>query len=670
MNAAAPRRRSRRLLQCALLIAAAPLLRGQSTGASSLADLSIEQLMNEPVTSVAKKETNLFESPAAVAVITADDMRRLGATDVPEALRYAPGLDVARIGASEWAVSSRGSNAQFANDLLVLVDGRTVYTPSFGGVLWAAQEPASQEIERIEIVRGPGSTLWGANAVNGVVNIITKSARATQGWLVSAGEGLGEERDLTVRYGGQAGPSVAYRAYVEAANRPSLPELAGGDSGDGGRSLRTGFRLDAGPADNTLMVEGSYYDVVKSEPVQVPLLAPPYNAEPLVGQSDRGVSLTARWSRDLSDVSQWSLQSFYSREANVIAVTPEYDSTYDLEFQDRLAPGAGQDLVWGAGFRYVSDDLLDSALARWDANRWDQRLLTAFAQDQIALLADRLSLIAGSKVEHNDFTGMEWEPGGRLLWTPDSSQTAWLAVSRAVRTPSGVETNGRLNVATVPDPAGGPPAEIALQGRPGLGAEDVIAYELGYRVRPRPNLSLDLAAFYNRYTRLIEYGEPVALLVPAPVPHLDLVAVEGDAERAEEEGAEAALEWRVSPAWRLSASYSLLSATFRPDGDEAGNSPRHQAHLRSFWDLGSRLELNAGASYISAVSYNEGSAPLAIPGYFSLSLGLVWRPAPGWEAGLWGDNLTQRRHPEFGSLITPEFREVPRSFSLRLTWTR
>ncbi len=638
--------------------------------AANLGDLSIEQLMNEPVTSVAKKETNLFTSPAAVAVITADDISRMDFTSLPEALRFVPGVDVARIDGSDWAVSVRGSNSQFAADTLVLIDGRTIYEASFGGVYWKTQGIFMPDIEQIEVIRGPGSTLWGANALNGVINVISKSAQETQGLLATVSEGSEDDPSVTLRYGGKASDSVYYRAYLNYFNRNALDDPTGAGAGDFSRGWNSGFRLDAAPsANDSLTFEGNAYDLRSGESVSVPNLnlAAPQIFD--LVNADKGVDLLGKWVRHISDESQWSLQGFYDHFHNAVGLSQELGDTFDVEFQDRFPIGSNQDVVAGAGYRFVHGVISDNEVATWTPALDVDHLYSAFIQDEVTLVPKRLSLIPGIKLEHNDVTGDEYEPGARLLWTPSATQTIWLSATRAVRTPSLVDTASRFTVAAFPTSPGGPSGEVVLAGNPAIDrSEKVNAYEVGYRVQVTSELSFDAAAFYNDYSDLEDYGPAVSQFVftPSP-PHLLVLSTITPGGTGRSYGFEPSMQWRVTARWRLVADYSLLRSRYYPDSAESENSPRYQAHLRSYLDLPLGLELNGALAYVSSIIDTGTVTPQPVPSYVRFDLGLIWRPSPALEVGIWGQNLGDPRHLEFASQITPLLVEVPEEIATRVT---
>jgi iron complex outermembrane receptor protein len=633
---------------------------------ADLADLTVEQLMNESVTSVSKKETSLGTSPAAVSVITDDDIRRLGITSIPEALRLVPGLDVARIGANQWAISARGFNLQYANKLLVLVDGRSVYTPSFGGVYWDSQDTILEDLDRIEVIRGPGATLWGANAVNGVINITTKSAKETQGGLVSLSGGTEDQPSVGVRYGGAVGSDLHYRTYVKYFNRDGLLDPDGNATPDDWESIRAGFRADWEPnGDDLVTIQGDIYALGTGEKITTPTFTPPYAETSAVDNSSHGGNLLGRWTRTLSETSQFSIQAYFDTFRHSTGVTDESRQTADLQLEHRFAAGTWNEIVWGLGYRFTQDDFNDSAINLWSPSSTDLNLYSGFLQDEITLVPDRLRLTLGSKFEHNDFTGWEVQPGAQLMWTPTGKQTVWLSVMRAAGTPSRLYRDARVNLAVV-QPPGSPPIEAAWVGNSGFISETVDAFELGYRVEPATNLSLDVATFYNIYDNLlgVEMGAP-----QVEGSHLMIPYNFANNESGSSYGAEATVEWKPLESWRLTANYTWLQMELHPSGTLGRGSPEQQFSLRSYVDLPWDLEFNAFASYTDSIeSLNKTGTTTPIPSHIRFDAGLIWHASDNLEIGLWGQNLLDSQHPEFSSQNTTAITEIPRSVVGKVTW--
>jgi iron complex outermembrane recepter protein len=650
-----------------ILAVATVAARGQEPE-RSLADMSIEDLMNESVTSVGKKESRLGDAPAAVSVITREDIRRSGYTSIPELLRLVPGVQVARIDGNEWAISARGFNSQYANKLLVLIDGRTVYTPSSAGVYWNAQDTLLEDVDRIEVIRGPGATLWGANAVDGVINIITRNARDTQGLLLSTSTGSEDAAVVGARYGGQIGSDVHYRAYVKYQDRQSLVYADGQDAPDGERGTRGGFRADwQGPSDSaTLQADG--YDTDTHKPVTLTSLQPPYSVDEALGADNHGASAAGGWTHSFADHSQLNVQAYWQHLEQNYGFGVESQDSYNIDVQHHLSLGTRNDVVWGLGYRYTKIEETPTSTLVWTPETSHLPLYQTFVQDEISLIPERWRLVLGTKLEHNSLTGLETEPSARLIWTTGATGTIWAGVSRATRTPALFERDSDLNVAAFQAP-GSPPVWVKLLGNSHVDAEKLLAYELGYRIQPLDSLSIDVSAFYNVYHDLIDYtaNAPVFQFDPAP-PHILISSTENNADNAQTYGVEVSAQWRVQANWRLVASYSGLRMHVRPDATLEGSSPCNQAQLRSYWDLPGHFEINAAAMYVDAISFVPTTTRVHIPSYVRADLGVSWHPSDAWQVGIWGENLLDARHVEFASVQTPLQVEIPRSVLARAVW--
>ena len=615
-----------------------------------LTSISIEDLMNLNVTSVSRKEQKLASSATAIFVVTKEDIRRSGVTSIPDALRMVPGLEVARIDGNKWAISSRGFNGRFASKMLVQMDGRTVYTPLFSGVFWDQQDTLLEDVERIEIIRGPGATMWGANAVNGIINIITKKADDTAGGLVTAGGGTLERAFGGLRYGTSLGSSADGRFYLKYQERNGLPDKKSGiEEHNGSGSFRTGFRIDSEPAEgNDLTFQGDFYTERLKE-TYVDML-PDYRSFDYTTPVSGG-NLLSRWKRTFSDTADLALQLYYDRTDMKYAVIGEQLDTVDLDFQNRFTPCARQEIIWGAGYRFSHDRLsFPIATLALGNTVQDNNLFSTFIQDNLALAPERVHLILGSKFEHNDYTGFEIQPNARLLWTPSAKQSIWLSVSRAVRTPSHGEENLSLLTPGPPATVQGQPVatQLHLVGSSTLKAEELIAYEAGYRVEPVPSVSIDAAAFYNVYRRLDIYraGDPVpdfSTVPPSATTPLQL----GNFGRAETCGVELATDLKLLPWWRAKLAYTFLEL-IRTESDPGaafsdlkGENPQHQVSLRSAMDLTKSVEMDLWFRYVSALSeFDIGS-------YLTADARLAWRPVKDMELSLVGQNLLRNRHLEF-----------------------
>ncbi|HVR99809.1 MAG TPA: TonB-dependent receptor [Thermoanaerobaculia bacterium] len=613
---------------------------GQEPGAEDLKDLSLEELMEIDVTSVSRRSERFSGVPAALTVLTADEIRRSGANSLPEVLRLATGLHVARADGRTWAISARGFNITTANKLLVLIDGRTVYTPLFSGVFWDVQDTLLDDIERIEIIRGPGATLWGANAVNGVINIITRSAGTTQGGLAIAGGGTEERAFGGVRYGAPLGERGHYRAYAKYSDRDALQRASGADARDPMWLGQGGFRSDWRGSDaDTFTLQGDAYTGRSGEAIR--------------DDSDvDGSNLLGRWSRAFSDTSNMELQVYWDRtHRHIPGLFEEHLDTWDLDFQHSLRLAGRHDVVWGFGYRLMRDRVGNGSVVAFLPPRRTMELGSVFAQDEIELVADRLRLTVGSKLEYNDSTGLEVQPNVRLSWTPDERRTLWGAVSRAVRTPTRIDED--FVVYSVE-------GDIFTQGSRDFDSEKLLAYELGFRSQLRPDLSLDVATFYNVYDDLRSQEQ-----APGGGPPITLANnLEGETY-----GVELRSYWQATPRWRWHASYVYLEKDLRvlpgstdvTGGKGEGNDPRHRASLRSSLDLADGVELDGWLRYVDELPFPE------VPSYLELDLRLGWRPTEDLELALVGQNLLHESHPEFG-VPTPIRPEVERGVYGKATW--
>jgi iron complex outermembrane recepter protein len=645
-----------------------------ATGDPDFTKLDLEGLMNVPIYSVSKAQQTLAQAPAAATVITQDEIRRSGMDSIPELLRLVPGLDVARINASQWAISSRGFNDLYANKLLVMMDGRSVYTPLFSGVYWDTLDYIMPDLDRIEVVRGPGATLWGTNAVNGVINITTKSAKDTQGLLVT-GEGSNIDAIGGVRYGGRIDDVTWYRVYGKYRTTDDFDFANGDNAHDGWDSVRGGFRIDREAGDkDTLTLQGDIYAERVGQTLNVPTVIPPaFKTTQDVTSNFSGGNVLARWSHRISETSDFTVQAYYDRLQRGDAQLGYDLNTFDLDFQHRFALTKHQEIIWGADVRFLSDSIqnVNPGIGVFDPTHRDDYLVSGFIQDDITLVPDRLHFILGTKLEDNSYSDFEIQPSARVLFTPNDRNTIWGAVSRAVRTPSRWEQDSRIVFATVPTTPAGVPGEIDTFGNRNFDSEDMIAYELGYRVQATPALSLDLSAFYNSYDNLRSGTLGTPSFTPTPAPHLLLPVALGNDIDGETYGGEVAATWKVNDMLRLVASYSFLEVQLhRGAGVDAtlehtyeGTSPRNQFQLRSYLDVTKNLEVNAALYYVDNVRTGN------IPAYARVDAGVTWRPKDNLEVSVGVQNLFDNRHPEFNDgLFLTSPTEIPRTYFAQLTW--
>ncbi len=622
-----------------------------------LAELSLEQLLRIEVTSVSKKEQKLSEVAAAVYVITQEDIRRSGLTTIAEILRLAPGLQVARADGDKWAISSRGFNSRFANKMLVLMDGRSVYSSMFSGVYWESQDTLVEDIERIEVIRGPGASMWGANAVNGVINIITKKAEQTQGLLSVAGAGNQERGFGSLRYGGTLGPGAYYRVYSKYFHRSFPADRLSPGRQRNWQMPSGGFRMDwAINKRDSLMLLGEIFNGSAEQAAEVPTLSPPYRARIDERNHAAGENWLARWERQVSEDARVDLQVYYDRYKRTEALLGQAFDTVDVEFQHLLEFKSRHEFQWGLGHRVISDAVQSSPQVRLNPSRYRENLSSVFLQDDWHLVTDRLHLTVGARLERNAYTGFEFQPTARLLWTPTRRHTGWAAVSRAVRTPSRAEMHASFLALVIPS-GFGPPVAVMNLGRGDAQSEGLIAYEAGYRVQASSRVSLDLAAFYNRYrnlvgTRMSSFPEPDYRSQPF---RLVLPVYRVNGHRAETRGLEVAASWDAHKHWRLRASYSRLDvkAHLGAGGVDVGAAnletinPKHHGQIHSFLDLPRNWSVNVAAYAATSISAFGITGLSNAPGYVRLDAHLSWRPKPQLEFSMGAQNLLGSRPAEF-----------------------
>ena len=606
---------------------------------------SIEDLMNIEVTSVSKKEQKLSGVAAAIFVITQEDIRRSGATNIPDLLRIVPGMDVGQIDSDTWAISARGLNEEFSDKLLVMVDGRSVYTQTFGGVFWDGLGLPLEDIERIEVIRGPGGSIWGANAVNGVVNIITKKAADTKGGVAVAGGGNVDQGFGTLQYGGRLGKATNYRVYDKYFNQAQLPSLADQLVGDGWHVLRGGFRVDSdfSPKDS-VTVQGDLYGGREGQAVLEfgSNIAPPTHA------SLGGGYFQTIWNHDYSTGSSTTLQMSYDREIRNLPFR-DRRGTLNLDFQHHFAWGSRQDVVWGAGYLYTNHRS-NSASVRYDPADNIRQLFSSFVQDEIALAPNRVYLTLGIRLEHNEYTGFVAMPNVRVAWQPSQHDTLWAAVSSARRMPSSGDTSDFVTGAELPGP-GGLPLRFVLDGNPNFKNERLLAYEAGYRSAVRQALTIDISAYYNAYNALRTLEPQTPTLQTTSTPPVLLVPFEFFNEmHGEAHGLEAFANWKATSRWTLSPGYAFerLHLHLAPTSHDTdlfpvaeGGSPDHSAQLRSNWDLAHHVSWDASAYFVDRLR------ALSTPAYTRVDTGLTWRPLEKVSISVVGQNLVTDHRLEY-----------------------
>jgi iron complex outermembrane receptor protein len=642
---------------------------------SKLLSLSLEELGNVQVTSVSKRAENESEAAAAIYVISQKDIQHSGLTNIPELLRMVPGLNVSQSGSHQWSVSSRGLSGQLADTLLVLIDGRSVYTPLFSGVYWDVQDTPLQDVERIEVIRGPGATLWGANAVNGVINIITKNAKDTQGGFVSETAGTLANSLTTARYGAKIGENAFFRTYAKYDDYNEARNMVDAGARDAWNKAQTGFRSDWKDDKNKFTLQGDIYKA--GEDYLDNLLQPSgLTRSTQIREIAGGANILGRWGHEFSKTSDLTLQMYYDEARRNHLVADSKVQTLDLDMQHAWVPLQGHEVVWGSGYRLVKS-MVDGnpytaigvpyvRFAKPDASN---NLFSAFLQDKMAIMPNSVFLTLGSKFEQNDFTGFEYQPSARLSWLIDSKQTLWSSVSRAVRTPNIGGTTDLRQVAA-PFLLPGPTLSFLTQvGNPNAKSEELIAYEMGYRIQPRKNMSVDVSTFYNNYNRLIigVAGTPTLyganIIVPISPENIG---------KAHTWGGEATAKWNPTSSIELATGYSLLQMKFDqqdPLGYNFRNkTPQQTVNARATFQLPHNLELTTSVYVVDEVAATDLNTSANIDGYTRLDLRLAWKPLDNLEVSLVGQNLLDDVHQEFSGFAYQNSSQIPRSVYGNITW--
>lgn len=615
---------------------APPAARAVDVATLDIKRLSLEELAQIDVYSASRRTESVQGVPAAIYVLTNEDIRRARVTNIPDALRLVPGVNVARVDGNKWGVSIRGylglagsANARTSNKLLVLVDGRSIYDPLFGGTFWESQDMMLSDIDRIEVIRGPGGALWGANAVNGVINIITRHARDTQGGLVDVGGGTEERAFGATRYGWKMGDKQHARVYAKTVERDTGFSPSGNPH-DAMRMYRTGFRWDGEPgARDALRVSGDWYGAEAEQRS---------NATTVSEVDHRGGNLLTSWERKLSDTQGLRLQFYFDYlEFGSPSLTEERD-TYDLEFQHNFTLIERNRIVWGLGYRNTRDDI-GTAAGAIDPSRRTDVTASAFVQDTIALVPERLHFTIGTKFEHNDYTRYEWQPNARLAWTPSEREAWWAAASRAVRVPTRLEADIVI-------------ANVRLGD--GVQTEKVYAYEVGHRRLLNKDLWIDLAGFYNDYEELstIEAGTQFK-----------------NRMQGHTRGVEIATRWQATSSWRLDVAYTYLRMKMAVDAPSLGqpttmerSNPHYQFVLRSALDVTRDVQFDATLRSV------DDLPAINVPAYTVLDLGVSWLPIPDLELSLVGQNLLDSHHPEQAVVPNGAGTEVQRGYYAKLRW--
>jgi len=630
---------------------------------------SLERLMQIKLVTPSRHSDMLLNTPSASYVITGEDIRRSGATTIADSLRLAPGVSVSRIDLSRWAISMRGFHSQYSKNLLVMVDGRSVYTPLFSGTIWELQDVMLEDVDRIEVVRGPGGSTWGANAVNGVINVISKSAEETQGGLISLGGGTVEELFGALRYGGKINENTFYRAYVKGFERDGFVDDEGDDTGTSWDAAQGGFRIDGEPtAWDTWTLQGDLYSSDSS--IAARPSTPGTDALTYQDVESTGGNVLGKWNHTISDSSSIRLQAYYDRvERDLLPSVEEKRDTIDFDAQHEFALADNQQFVYGAGYRFMHEDSTSGRFITFDPEKKDSHLYSAFLQDNIYLMDDRLTLTVGSKFEDHEYTGLEVQPDARVLYKLTPEQSVWAAISRAVRTPSRLEYEGSylLDVSVENQQ----PVLLTIVGNDDQESEEVLAYETGYRAIPNESWIFDAALYYYDYDSLVS-AEPGAD-IPSPVPGGPTVRPYYASNNNEGKGygGELATHWIASDWATFQASYSIgkLDLENSAGGQDtiallaSDKSPEHMVSLQSLFQLCRNVEFDITMRYVDELS------GLDVPSYWNADVRLGWMIRNGIEFSIVGQNLLEDQHAEF----TQQFyngleTEIERSVYGKVTW--
>lgn len=653
-----------------LVGASALAARAEDADSLDFLNMSLRDLADQEVTSASRKEEKASEVAAAIYVITPDMIHRSGARHLPELLRHVPGLNVARAGSSQWAISARGFNDQFSNKLLVLLDGRTLYSPNFSGVWWDAHLPVLEDVERIEVIRGPGASVWGANAVNGVINIITKSAVDTQGSLAVIGAGNQERLNTQLRHGLKIKDGAYMRVYG-AYQKNDEQERASASMGNADEwdHKNIGFRGDFEDFDDdTFMLQGAFFQSSEDQNYWAPITTAPYARNLYDSHEVQGANILGRWKRELSEQSEITLQSYLDYNYRDIAFNEARDMTLDVDFQHLYHFDDERSFNWGLGYRMVDDDFDGGFELDMVPEERTRHYYSGFVQYKTPLFREDLQLTLGSKVEHNPFSHGDVQPNVRLAWLVDEHQTLWGAISRAIRTPD--RANHDVVNSVLASAGLGTTNVFVRTGNNNADTEKLTAYELGYRIQPRDDLSFDLSTFYNDYDDLLinSTGTPRLISSGVGAPYTAIPVYLRNAGSGYSYGGEFVANWQALDSWGLEASYSYLAISLDNGLSSTVNteykSPEHQIGLHSSVDLPHQLQWDQDIYYTSHIGQNRGAQ---IDDYLRLDMRLGYEPIDGVEFSILGENLLDNTHPEFGPFLYNYPAEIGRAFYGQLT---
>ena len=660
-----------RRLGTVALAASAGILPAADLGAGSpaLSELSFEELSQIQVTTASKRSESLANTAAAVTVLTGEEIHKLGADSIPETLRGIPGMNVAQINGSTWGIGARGFSNQFSAKLLVMIDGRSVYTPVFGGVFWDAQDTFIEDIDRIEVVLGSNGSLWGANAVNGVINILTKTSRDTQGDLVYSTIDDTGHPSFGARHGWKLGRETFARTYVKYRSTPTTLLPTGEPSEDATHFIQGGFRIDGTSSESAnWTLQGDAYRGWNDFRVTLPSLsAPPtYQVTDTTGEHIEGANLLGRWENKFTSGSTLRWQTWLDQNERIGAIFNVRVRTADLEMQHSLVATEHQQIDWGLSARTTSISTHDRWIA-FSPSSATSTLESIFAQDRVALVSDTLAFTAGMKLEHSSNSGTEPQPSAKLTWLPSPKNTLWAGLARAVRTPAYTELANQTDAAVVP--GSGLPRALRGLGNPALDAELLNAYDAGWRWHPSEAFNITLTSYLNDYTNLIKVTNGTPYVQASPGPALIIPLPEDNGITGRVYGYELSARWQILKSWRIDVGYAhnhIFLQANTPDPfnftSVARKNPRNTASLTSALEFSQTWELLIAARYVDPIP------GLQIPAYLECDLRLAWHPWPNWDVAIIGNNLLHNRHPELNPSLAGPATEIPRSFLLQLIW--
>ncbi|WP_350432073.1 TonB-dependent receptor [Shewanella sp. H8] len=657
-----------------------------ATESNSL-DLSLQELMNVEVTSVSKQKQPLSNSPAAIYVVTSESIRRSGATSIPQALRDVPGLHVAQIDSQKWAIGSRGFNGRYNNKLLVLMDGRTLYSPAFSGVYWEVQDTLMADIERIEVIRGPSAAMWGANAVNGVINIITKHTADTLGGYAELGAGDYEQGFAGFRYGSTLSDKVTSRIYLKGHERDSfefyqsdvdssLHSVLDSVSKDNSwQHLQFGGRVDIQlETDTSLFFSSDYYTTQMQQASNIaspeaPLYREFYSDE----VSSDGFNLLSKYTKALSATSEYSVQTYYDYASRKEDRYDIRSDTFDIDFQHQLIVGQNHNIVWELGYRYIQDEVdsrLRTFLTSSEPNQTNTDLWSAFLSDEIMLIKDELWLTLSSRFEHNDYTGFEVQPNIRLMWQLDAKNNVWTSIARAIRTPSRLEDNISVNALNVPPSDVSPLVKVWVSGSDNFESEEIISYEVGYRFIPVSQWSFDTTVFYNDYDKLrsTSIGETDFSTFPNYISQDTVFENNYDGYNY---GIELSSLWIASDTLQLRVNYSFIKSEFGDNSAQNTDAPEHMLSTIIDWNITDDIDVNFVWRFVddTIVISENNTSEKTIDSYNSVDIGLSWGIIPDVTLSAYGKNLLHPTHLEYeGESLQFPYRVGP-SYYVKATLT-